>query len=202
MTSRPNPRRLLLGLFGLAVVTVVVARVGLVSTLPVDAAVDVLGNDYLLVVAFAAGALLLAALAMLSGRPGSQVEATTPDPERAVSLPVPGDEFDAAMSSRLALVPLVGSSDRGFVRQRLRRAAVFWVMRSDNCTRAEADQRVATGDWTDDRDAALFLADDVGTGARLWAVFRSWVRLRPWTQLGARRTATVLVESANGGETR
>jgi len=190
-------RRAGLGLVGIAVVAGFLLTDGNVATLlPVDAAVDLLGNDYLLVAAVAAVGLALALLLVLSGRPGNVDEVTTPDPERAVSLPVPGDDFDAAMGSRIALVPFVGGTDRRGMRDRLRGDVVHWLMRSENCSRTEAELKVATGDWTDDPDAALFLADGGRRRDRASAMLRSWLRLRPWVQVGAHRTARAVVDAS------
>lgn len=192
-----NVRRAALGLVGLATVGGFVLTGGTVSGLvPVGNAVDLLGNDYLVVAVVGAVGLVLAASLLVSGRPGNVDETTTPDPERAVSLPVPGDDFDDAMSSRLALLPLVGGTDRATLRARLRSTVVYWLMRSENCTRTEAERRVEAGEWTDERDAALFLAADAGRRERTGAMLRSWVRLRPWLQVGARRTAAALVAAS------
>lgn len=191
-------RRVGLGVVGLAVVAGFMLTGGSVAAaLPVDAAVDLLGNDYLVVAAVAAVGFVLALLLVLSGRPGNVREVTTPDPERAVSLPVPGDEFDAAMASRLALVPFVGRTDRTALREQLRTDVVHWVMRAENCPRSEAERRVADGDWTDDSRAALFLADGTSRWTRAGAVARSWLRLRPWVQVGALHTARALVAASD-----
>lgn len=192
-----NVRRAALGVVGIATIAAfLLTGGGVAAQVPVDAAVDMLGNDYLVVVVVAATGFALALLLVASGRPGNVDEVTTPDPERAISLPVPGDDFDAAMRSRIALLPLVGGTDRTGLRDRLRSAVVHWLMRSENCSRTEAELRVATGDWTDDPDAALFLADGGGRRERAGAMLRSWLRLRPWVQVGARRTARALVESS------
>ncbi|MFD1647797.1 DUF7269 family protein [Haloarchaeobius litoreus] len=190
-------RRAGLGLVGIAAIAGFLLTGGnIASLLPVDAAVELLGNDYLVVAAVAATGFALALLLVLSGRPGNVDEVTTPDPERAISLPVPGDDFDDAMGSRLALLPLVGGTDRAGIRERLHSDVVHWLMRSENCSRTEAELRVATGDWTDDRDAALFLADRPSRRARASAILRSWLRLRPWVQVGAHRTARALVDAS------
>ncbi|WP_440991888.1 DUF7269 family protein [Haloarchaeobius baliensis] len=190
-------RRAGLGLVGIAAVAGFLLTDGSIATLlPVDAAVGLLGNDYLVVAAVAAVGFALALLLVLSGRPGNVDEVTTPDPERAVSLPVPGDDFDAAMGSRIALVPLVGGTDRSGMRDRLRADVVHWLMRSENYSRTEAELQVATGNWTDDPDAALFLADGGSRTDRASAMLRSWLRLRPWVQVGALRTARALVDAS------
>lgn len=196
-----NVRRVVLGLLG---VTLMAAAIllgsGLGQLVPVEAAIGLLGNDYVLVAGFAVLAFVLALLVMLSGRPGNVRESTTPDPERAVELPVPGDEFDDAMASRVALVPFVGSISRAGLRDRLRQTTVNWVMREENCARSEAERRVDTGVWTDDEKAALFLARDRSAGERASVVLGSWVRLRPWTQVGAHRTALAIVAASDQGE--
>ncbi|WP_256301015.1 DUF7269 family protein [Haloarchaeobius salinus] len=190
-------RRAGLGLVGIAAIAGFLLTQGdIANLLPVDVAVDMLGNDYLVVAVVAATGFGLALLLVASGRPGNVDEVTTPDPERAISLPVPGDDFDAAMGSRLALLPLVGGTDRAAIRERLHSDLVHWLMRSENCSRSEAELRVATGDWTDDHYAALFLADGTRRRDRVSAVLRSWLRLRPWVQVGAHRTARALVDAS------
>ncbi len=191
-------RRLLVGLVAASLLALSwVAGSVVASVVPADGLVAALGNDYILVVALAGVALAAGLAVLVTGRPGAIDQARPPDPERALALPTPGDEFEAATRRRTALLPLVGRADRRTVRRRLREAAVQQVMRSSNCSREAATRRVADGSWTDDAAAALFLANAPPLGARVGATLGSWRRLRPWSQVGARRTARAIVVAAD-----
>lgn len=136
------------------------------SGVSVSGLVDRLGNDYLLVVPLGALAVL-AVLAVLAARARSGVDqATPPDPERVPTAPHPGSEVDRLADDGLGLRARLFSDDEERVRERLRTAAVRAVMRSDGCSREEAQQRVDSGEWTDDRTAAEFLAGDASLSWR------------------------------------
>ncbi|WP_435347556.1 DUF7269 family protein [Haloarchaeobius sp. HRN-SO-5] len=89
--------------------------------------------------------------------PYEQVE--TPDPEDAQDLPTPGDEFDDLLvdagTDRRAV------KSRETVRERLKRAAVATIVRTQGCSRTEAQRRVDEGEWTDDPYAAAFFTGRV-----------------------------------------
>lgn len=193
-----NRRLVGFGLSGVVVVGLLTLfGESLAAVVPADAAADALGSDYLVVAAAGGLGAILSAALVLSGRPGNVDEATTPNPERAVSVPVPGDGFDAAMTDRTALLPVVGSVDRSALRDRLRTAAVVRLMRTENCSRTEAKRRIDRGTWTGDPAARLFLSSKGRIGARLRAVGGAWIRLRPWWQVGAYRTVVALLAASD-----
>lgn len=198
-------RRLLLGVLGcLLVAGVAVAEEAVAGLVPVDALVVMLGNDYLLVAAVAACALVAGAVAAERGTGVKQ--ASVPDPEDAVSVPAPGDEFAAEVDRWRLAVPLVGEGARAAVRERLRSAAVGAVGRAGNCSPAAAAQRVEMGTWTDDDTAAAFLAADEDAGGD-WLAALS--RGETPFAYRARRTADAVAAvddrraaAADGGEER
>lgn len=104
---------------------------------------------------------VFAALVDAAGRRGvSFPRAETDDPEAGLgSLPRPGESFDEAF--RRATVDASRTSDeqRAVVRERLRAVAIDAVAHRENCGPAEAADRLASGEWTDDIHAAAFFAD-------------------------------------------
>ncbi|MBX0294988.1 DUF7269 family protein [Haloarcula nitratireducens] len=168
---------------GLAVVP------GAASSLPVEALVEALGNDYFLLGLF--GGVALAVLAWMVGRraTGSVTQADPPDPETILDAPRPGEGFDALLGTTIPRHRDSGETADA-LRERLRTAAVRAEMR-DGRSRERAEERVADGRWTDDPVAGQFLSDDpsspaLGERARLWLLGDSWV------QHGARATAREL----------
>ena len=168
--------------YALAAVGSAVMAVGLLLTVDpaigsgvsVSGLVDRLGNDYLLVVPLGALAVL-SVLAVLAARARSGVDqATPPDPEQVPTAPHPGSELDRLADDGLGLRARLFSDDGERVRERLRTAAVRTVMRSDGCSREVARGRVDSGDWTDDRAAAEFLAggETLSVGERVAAALR------------------------------
>lgn len=157
----------------------------------VEAMVTALGNDYLVVVMFASVGLLVAASALMSGRSDALRQTETPTPERPVTAPAAGNSVDEALASRVALLPVVGETRREELRERLRTAAIeMWVRRGE-CSREEARKRLDEGTWTDDREAAAFLADrGPGVDSRVLALLRG----EPWSRRGARRALAAVAE--------
>lgn len=161
--SRPSTRRFRLPLmvlgglaFALGVLTIVAPAVA--DAIPIEAVVALLGNDYILVAALA-GAAVLVVLTVLVARGVTGINQTTPpDPEEVHSVPRFGEAFDEVIS-RGGLRALLTTERHRQVRTRLREAAIATVMRETNCTRAEARERVERGTWTDDPEAAAFLAE-------------------------------------------
>ncbi|WP_137287818.1 DUF7269 family protein [Halorussus salinisoli] len=161
----------------------------------VEAMVTALGNDYLVVVTFAGVGLLVAASALMSGRNDALRQTETPTPEQPVTAPAAGDSVDEALASRAALLPVVGETRREELRERLRTAAVETWVRRGECSREEARKRLDEGTWTDDREAAAFLADrGPGVESRVLALLRG----EPWSRRGARRAVAVVAEWEEG----
>jgi len=149
--------RALLGLAGLLVLAV-----ALIADGPVSGTVNVLlalfGSEYLLVaviglVAFAAGVA-----AFVTSREAA-TQTGTPDPERPVAVPAPGESFDESAADWRCLLPVTGREHRATVRERLRRTAVETVAVTDDCARETAARRVDDGTWTTDEVAAAYLGE-------------------------------------------
>lgn len=190
MNARPGVRRATLGAAGVFLLGgVLLAGDRVASTVPVEDLVGLFGNDYLLVAALGGVALLIAAVVVERGK--TVVQSEMPDPEAGVSVPTPGDDLAATLDSWLLAVPLFGSETRASVRSRLREAAVETVSRAEGCTEREASDRIDAGRWTDDPDAAAFLAG--GTGPSLGGYRRALAGGEPWFTHGARRTARAIV---------
>lgn len=188
-------RRLLLGGAG-AILLVVAVLTGTGEAIPVDAFVSTLGNDYLFVAAFGCLGLAIAAMAVVSGRASNLEQTSMPNPERPVSAPPPGYDFDAEVGTLRLSVPLYGRRRREAVRERLRADATELVVRTANCDRVTARRRVERGEWTDDAAVAGFLGDGsaVGVGLRLQALRQS----RTTFQYLVERTVAELVRQAGG----
>jgi hypothetical protein len=193
-------RRVAFGVVGLALFLVAWALGDLAALAPVDQAVSLAGNDFFLMVALAVGGVVVALVAVLSGREGALDETEFRDPEFPLDLPRAGRGFDDVVDPRTACLPVVGDADRDAVRSRLRRAAVETLARKTDASRDGAEAMVATGDWTDDPHAAAFLADDARPPAS--CLLRAWTAGRAWFQVGARRTAREVVtySDVQGGE--
>lgn len=209
--SRPSTRRFRLPLailgglaFALGVLTIVAPAVA--DAIPIEAVVALLGNDYILV-AVLAGAAVLVVLTVLAVRGVTGIDQTTPpDPEEVHSVPRFGEAFDAVISGG-GLRALLTTERHRQVRTRLREAAIATVMRETNCTRAEARERVERGTWTDDPEAAAFLAEaeegdleagpatgpGPGSATGIAARVRAAIRGETPFQRGARRTAAEIV---------
>lgn len=201
--SPPTARRLRLPLtilgglaFAIGLLTIVAPAV--TTAIPIEAIVALLGNDYILV-AVLAGVAILVVLSALGARIVTGLDQTTPpDPEQVHSVPSFGAEFDELVS-RGGLRALLVTEQQREVRSRLRAAAIATVMLESNCTRSEARERVDRGTWTDDPEAAAFLATSresepapkqaPGFAARLKTAFGGETPF----QRGARRTAAEIV---------
>lgn len=197
--SSPTARRLRLPLtilgglaFAIGLLTIVAPAV--TAAIPIEVIVALLGNDYLLV-AVLAGVAIFVVLTALGARVVTGLDQTTPpDPEEVHSVPSFGAEFDELVS-RGGLRALLVTEQQREVRSRLRAAAIATVMRESNCTRSEARERVDRGTWTDDPEAAAFLATSRGSEpapgfvARLRTAFGGETPF----QRGARRTAAEIV---------
>ncbi|MBV0924948.1 hypothetical protein KTS45_12145 [Halomicroarcula limicola] len=162
---------------------------GAASSLPVEAFVEALGNDYFLLGLF--GGVALAVLAWMVGRraTGSVTQADPPDPETILDAPRPGEGFDDLLGTTVPRHRDSGETAER-LRDRLRTAAVRAEMRGGR-SRERAKKRVADGRWTEDPVASQFVSDDpsspaLGEQAKLWLLGDSWV------QHGARATAREL----------
>jgi hypothetical protein len=179
----------------LAVVGVVAVGLALLpgaaALVPVEAAVDLVGNDYFLLGLF--GGVALAVLGWMLGRRASeQVEqASPPDPETVPDAPRPGAGFDDLLGRWAGGLD---GEERTRLRERLRTDAVYREM-ATGVDRATARERVEAGEWTDDPVAARFLA---GEGPSILERLRLAFRGDGWTQHGARAAAAVLTDE--GGD--
>lgn len=198
MNERVAPTRAALALvggLGFLVAAVFVADPRAAGSVPVEPLLALAGNDYFLVAAFAVFALG-SVLAVLSARALSGVnQAVLPSPEEVHRVPRAGEEFDEFLAGVGPRAWLTGRR-HGEIRARLYEAAVTTEMRASNCSRAEAETRVAAGDWTDDRDAAAFLSTD--RTPDLATRLKAAVRGESPFQRAARRTADAVAREAVG----
>jgi hypothetical protein len=188
-------RQVALAALGGLLLVAALAGVGL----PVGDLVAALGADYLLVAAIASVGLLVAVALLITGRATRLDQASVPDPERPITAPPPGAGFDEAIADWRLALPWVARSRREAIRTRLREAAIESLRRRSGLGRAEAEARVAAGEWTDDPVAASYLADDrrgVGVGRRLGSLLRG----ETWTEHRARRAAAAIVRGATEGD--
>lgn len=98
--------------------------------------------------------------------------AETGDPETNLVLPIPGHEFDERLREVHA-----GSRKRRFrsrkaIRERLERSLVEAIVQREGCSDDGARTRIEMGSWTDDTDAAAFMAGRPAP-RRSW---REWLR--------------------------
>lgn len=94
--------------------------------------------------------------------------------ERTQPTSTPGDEFDDRVAAvrPAELVPLRYDRDpyRGAVVDDLRETAIDVLERCEGCSRAEAEDRLRAGTWSDDAVAATFFtpAGRTDSGASTW----------------------------------
>lgn len=192
--ERPVSRALAFAALAFAALVLVSPVVA--DLVPTAAAVARLGNDYLLVAAFAAFALA-ATVAVLLARAASGVAEATPPAVEGVAPASMGREVDTALD---ALPHLRTTARHRRVHERLRRAAVSAVAERERCSRSAARERVERSEWTDDADAAAFLAtatlEDPPLERKLRALLVGdhWFRRRV-------RTAVAALESLEGDRT-
>lgn len=183
-------------LFGLGTVVGLIAP-GTAGLVPVSVVVDRLGNDYFLVATLALVAVAFA-LFVLVRRGRTRSGTPVPEPERVPSGPHPGADFDRFVDAHpLLAAPCPG---RRNVRNRLRETAIATVQCISSVPRDAARERVNTGSWTDDPEAAAFLAGE--SAPRRSPIERVGALLRGETpdQRRARRAAAAIVEYAREGE--
>jgi len=130
------------------------------GVLRIDAAIDALGSDYvvLAVLGLLAGALALPLAAAQRVRGVS--EATPPAVEGVLTATYPGASFDGDGGGRLRRFLSARSTDDR--RRRLREAAIRATMRAEGCSRIDAERRVDEGAWTSDPVAAPYLSASGG----------------------------------------
>jgi hypothetical protein len=151
--------------------------------------VSTLGSDYFFLAALGGVALLGALPVVVSARSATLQQADTHDPETPVDRPPVGRDFDATVRSWRFRLPVVGGGVRESVRDRLRRAAVGALVRSRDCDRDRAERLVARGEWTDEREAAAFLAAEEYRSGNAVTAIDAAARFQTPTQYRAQAAA-------------
>lgn len=177
----------LLLLVGIAVFVVgllVVFVPGVEEVLPVAAAIEALGSDYVVVAVVGVAAVSLSVLLVAVQSVRGIDESRPPVVESVETAPHPGRDLDRSFGG------LSGLTTSGAARSRLRAVAVETVMRAEGCTRSTAERRVREGAWTDDPVAAAFVAGDRdGAGDRLRSLLGADDRVRRTADAIERTTA-------------
>ncbi|MFC4357943.1 hypothetical protein ACFO0N_08265 [Halobium salinum] len=182
-----------LGVFTLALAAVLGTGVG--GELAA-AAVEAAGNDYVVFAVFGGIALLLVFVVAASRALFGQDQARLPDPERVQTAPHPGASFDRVVDEGLGLQARFFGDGGESVRERLRGLAAEAMMREAGVPRETARERVLAGTWTDDADAAAFLAGPSGPSPSMESRVAAAVRGRTWFQHGARVAADEVARHA------
>ena len=126
------------------------------GVLRIDAAIEALGSDYVVLAVLGLLAVGLAFLLVATRLVRGVSEATPPAVEGVLTATYPGASFDRAGGGRLSRFRSARSTtDR---RERLREAAVRATMRAEGCSRTDAGRRVDEGTWTSDSVAASSLS--------------------------------------------
>ena len=126
------------------------------GVLRIDAAIEALGSDYVVLAVLGLLAVGLALLLVAARRIRGVSEATPPAVEGVLTATYPGASFDQATGRRLGGFRF-GRSERDR-RDRLREAAIRATMRADGCSRTDAERRVDEGTWTNDLVAIAYLS--------------------------------------------
>lgn len=142
--------------FALGLLVVFVPGTG--EYFPMEALIETLGSDYIVVAALGIAVFGFSVFAVLFRRLTGVEEAVTPIVEGVQSAPIPGASFDRRNDG------LFGTWTSDSARNRLREAAIQSLMRSERCSRSTATQRVEEGSWTDDVVAARFLGNTHSEG--------------------------------------
>ncbi|WP_123620143.1 hypothetical protein [Halorubrum sp. CSM-61] len=128
--------------------------------LRIDAAIEALGSDYVVLAVLGLLAVGLASLLAAAQRVRGVSEATPPAVEGVLTATHPGASFDGDGGGQLRRFLSAGSeNDR---RRRLREAAVRATMRAEGRSRTDAARRVDEGTWTSDPVAAPYLSSSEG----------------------------------------
>lgn len=185
--SRSRALFVLVGFTSLAGAVAILAIPGIEAALPVDPLVERVGADFYLLVPLGAVALLSALLLTLRLFK-REVHETTPPAVEAVDRWRPGTQID----DRLDSLPRfrTGRAHR-HIHSRIRALAVETISQHEGCSRADARDRVARGEWTDNSVASSFLRHPEfvppAWHVRLRSVFRPthWYRWRVAETLAA-----------------
>lgn len=127
---------------------------------PIERAIRALGSDYLVVAVVGVSTVGLSMLVVAARHLRGIEESNPPVVEGVQSATYPGARFERSTSRHGS----GAGSSTGDARQRLREAATRATMRADGCSRDVAEERVRTGDWTDDPVAGRYLSDPSATG--------------------------------------
>jgi hypothetical protein len=173
---------------GLAVDPSLAVRLGLVDLL------TSVRNGYLLVAGLGVVAVIYGLVVWLSWSVTGVEEASPPAVEEATGGEVPGSELDAALPELAgrrgrAARPV---EHRDWIRDRLQADAAITVARVRNCSRSDAEDRIESGSWTDDRYASDFLGGPDAPGPRLHQRLWNGVRRRNAFSVRVRRTIDAL----------
>lgn len=184
----------LLGILVFGGALAVVFAPGLGEALPIEAAIDALGSDYLVVAGLGVIALVVLAVMLVARAASSVDEATPPEPEYVERVPVLGAEFDDLVEDGLGVRATYFSEEPERVREDLREQAIRTLIRKRALAREDARALVESGQWTDDETASQFLA--TGGAAPRSARVRAAIRGESWLQYGARAAADEIVALA------
>lgn len=171
------------------------------AILPVEWLVVLLGDRYLVAGLIGLLALIAGMVVLVRRAADGYDRATPPTTELAPTGTPPGAEIDAVLDDGLGVRDHLRGDPRRTVRDHLRRAATATVTHTDRCPRADARERVASGEWTDDQVAATFLSDHravLSPVQRLVDALPGMSRYRR----RVRRTANAIVERSEGGPDR
>jgi hypothetical protein len=159
------------------------------------------GNAYPVFLAIGVLALILAFTLGMTALLSGDRAASMPIVEEFTSTDTPGDEFELAMADLAGRRGRAArpESHRERIERRLRDDAVRTVARIESCSSAAARERVASGEWTDDRYAAGFVGDDVA-GPRWWQRLRDRLLRVDGFERSARRTAKAVADLAASAE--
>ena len=173
----------------------VVLAPGLGEALPLDAAIEALGSDYLVVAGLGVAALVVLAVMLVARAASSVDEASAPEPEYVEQVPVMGAEFDDLIDHGLGIRATYFSDEPEEIREDLRERAIRTLIRTRGVAREDARALVESGRWTDDRAASRFLATDrvAPRSTRVSAALHG----QSWLQYGASAAAEEIVRIAN-----
>lgn len=162
-------------------------------------AIEVLGNDYLLVAVIAGVAILITLIAGGVRMVRGNVQYDPPDPEGIPSAPYAGYEFDELTDGGMQLRRWLFSDDYETLHDRLRETAIQTIINRSNCSYEEAERRVEQGSWTADAEAASFLGGENVPPPPAAGRVRAALRGQRWQQRGARRTVEAIAQYTGSG---
>lgn len=119
--------------------------------LGVDSVPAVLTGELLPAAFFTVATMATTLAVILSGMP--EGKATPLEVEAVNGGRVFGVRFDRRLTRWLLVVP---EDERGKIREELRETALQTLVRTTDCTRETAREKLETGNWTNDRIAASF----------------------------------------------